>query len=77
MTASMHANLWTEPTQHVTISMPLLDSLLSPFNAAKRALWTEPRMPEQRKLTIQLARNTFYFSASVLVIRFLGDAIAI
>jgi hypothetical protein len=34
-------------------------------------------VPEQQRLTVQLARNSFYFTAAALVIRAFGDQLAI
>lgn len=46
------------------------------LDAVKRAMWTETS-PEQRRLTTQLARNTFYFGLAIFVIRKYGDRLAI
>jgi hypothetical protein len=54
----------------------LRSTIVAPFAAAKATLWTDA-VPEQRKLTVQLARNTTFFAASCVVIRFLGDALAV
>ena len=43
--------------------MTAIESLLSPLERAKAALWTDA-VPEQQRLTIQLARNSFYFTAA-------------
>ena len=51
-------------------------SLLSPILSVKAALWDEA-VPEQRHLTVQLARNSAYFTAAVLVLRFFGDQLAL
>lgn len=53
-----------------------ISSLLAPLAAAKAALWDEA-VNEQRHLTIQLARNSAYFTAAVLLIRFFGDQLAL
>ena len=53
-----------------------VESLLSPLRKVQAALWTEA-VPEQQRLTIQLARNTFYFSAAAILIRFFGEQLAI
>ena len=39
-------------------------------------LWTRA-VPEQQRLTIQLCRNSIYFTLSVLVIRLFGDQLAV
>lgn len=39
-------------------------------------MWTEA-VPEQQRLTIQLARNSFYFSLAAVLIRMFGDQVAI
>jgi hypothetical protein len=39
-------------------------------------MWSEAG-PEQRKLSIQLARNSVYFTAAVMFIRFFGDQLAV
>lgn len=38
--------------------------------------WTEAP-PEQQKLTVQLARNSFYFTAACILIRFFGDQVSL
>ena len=48
----------------------------APLAAVYNALWADAS-PEQRKLTTQLTRNTIYFTAAVLAIRFLGDQLAV
>ena len=64
--------------------MPALAEVLSTFRetalaklvAIQEELWT--RAPaEQQRLTVQLARNTFYFTLSCVVIRFFGDQLAV
>jgi len=40
------------------------------------ALWADAS-PDQRKLTTQLTRNSIYFAAAALAIRFLGDQLAV
>ena len=49
---------------------------MNPFKAIYTSMW-EDAQPEQRKLSTQLARNSVYFSAAVIVIRFLGDQLAV
>jgi len=39
-------------------------------------LWGEAT-PEQRRITVQLGRNSFYFTAAIYLIRNFGEAIAI
>lgn len=39
-------------------------------------LWTEAA-PEQRHLTTQLARNSFYFATAIIIIKQFGEQIAI
>ena len=34
-------------------------------------------VPEQQRLTVQLARNSFYFTLSCLLIRIFGDQLAV
>ena len=51
-------------------------SLPSPVRAVYAKLWGEAA-PEQKRLTIQLARNTFYFSAAIYLISKFGEQIAI
>ena len=53
-----------------------MESLLAPVSRVGAALWSEAS-PEQRKLTTQLTRNSVYFVAAVLAIRFLGDQLAV
>lgn len=40
------------------------------------SMW-EDAQPEQRKLTTQLVRNSFYFTAAAVVIRAFGDQLAV
>ena len=54
----------------------LLASVKRPLHRAKAALWTEAPA-EQQHLTIQLFRNSFYFSLSCLLIRLFGEQLAI
>ena len=54
----------------------VIETLLSPYRRAKAELWTEA-VPEQQHLSIQLARNSFYFTAALIVIRLFGDQLAI
>jgi hypothetical protein len=49
--------------------MAILEALTSAF-------WTEAPA-EQRRLTVQLARNSAYFAAAIYVIRHYGDRLAI
>jgi len=51
-------------------------SLPPPVRAIYAKLWGEAA-PEQRRLTIQLARNSFYFTAAIYIIRNFGEQIAI
>jgi len=52
----------------MAIPLPLL-ALYSKF-------WGDA-LPEQRKLTVQLIRNSFYFTAAVIVIKQFGEQLAI
>lgn len=47
----------------------MLEALTAPF-------WTEAR-PEQKRLTVQLIRNTTYFAAAIYLIRNFSDRLAI
>ena len=49
---------------------------MSLLSTIKAQLWTQA-VPEQRKLTIQLVRNSGYFVAAALVIRYLGDFVVV
>ena len=48
----------------------------APARVMTATLWTEAD-PNQQKLTVQLARNSFYFTLSSILIRFFGDYLAI
>ena len=50
--------------------------LLAPLQRAKEELWTEA-VPEQQRLSIQLARNSIYFTLSCLAISLFGDQLAV
>ena len=50
--------------------------LLNKYNRAVEELWTRA-VPEQQRLTIQLARNSVYFVLSCILIRFYGDQLAV
>ena len=39
-------------------------------------MWTDAA-PEQQRLTVQLARNSFYFTAACILIRFFGDQLSL
>ena len=54
----------------------LSEAALGLVSKATAALWTEA-VPEQQKLTIQLARNSLYFVTSYLLIRLFGDQLAV
>ena len=45
---------------------------LHKLTRATEELWTRA-VDEQKRLTIQLARNSFYFTISHMLIRFFGD----
>ena len=49
---------------------------LGTIDKATKALWTEA-VPEQQRLTIQLARNSFYFVTAIILIKQFGEQIAI
>lgn len=42
----------------------------------KEELWTKA-VPEQQRLTIQLVRNTIYFTLSTVLITVFGDQLAV
>ena len=54
----------------------LAAAVLMPLQRAKAELWTEA-VPEQQHLTIQLARNSFYFGLSCVMIGLFGEQLAI
>ena len=56
--------------------MAIVDTILSPLRTAQAALWTEA-VPEQQRLTIQLARNSLYFVTSFVLIRLFGEHVAV
>ena len=39
-------------------------------------MWTDAA-PEQQRLTVQLARNSFYFTAACILLRFFGDQLSL
>jgi hypothetical protein len=51
-------------------------ALPAPLHTLISKLWTDAPA-EQRKLTTQLARNSFYFAAAVFIIKQFGEQIAI
>ena len=54
----------------------LRESTLRTLTRVQEELWTRA-VPEQQRLTIQLCRNTLYFTLSTLLIRFFGDQVAV
>ena len=50
--------------------------LLALLSSVKAALWDEAPA-EQRKLTLQLARNSLYFSGAVFFIKQFGEQVAV
>ena len=62
--------LATPPQSHT--KQPMLTVLTS----IKSALWNDASA-DQRKLTLQLARNSLYFSVSVFLIKQFGEQVAI
>ncbi len=54
----------------------VLSNPMVPVRAVWARLWTDAQ-PEQRKLTTQLARNSFYFTAACILIRQFGEYINI
>ena len=54
----------------------LRSSTLAAFTRVQEELWTRA-VPEQQHLTIQLCRNSFYFTLSVFLIRLFGDQLAV
>ena len=51
-------------------------SMLSLLTSVKAALWDEAPA-EQRKLTLQLGRNSLYFATAVFFIKQLGEQVAV
>ena len=64
----LHATTRTAPAM-LAQSLAVLDTI-------KSKLWDDA-VPEQRKLTLQLARNTLYFTTAVFLIKQFGEQIAI
>jgi hypothetical protein len=56
--------------------LPLVQPLLGALQRVQAAMWTEAG-PDQQRLTIQLARNSFYFTLSCALIRLFGDQLAV
>ena len=52
------------------------DAMLSLLTSVKAALWDEAPA-EQRKLTLQLGRNSFYFATAVFFIKQFGEQVAV
>lgn len=50
--------------------------MLTVLTSIKSALWNDASA-DQRKLTLQLARNSLYFSVSVFLIKQFGEQVAI
>ena len=50
--------------------------MLSLLTSVKAALWDEAPA-EQRKLTLQLGRNSFYFATAVFFIKQFGEQVAV
>ena len=58
------------------IAASLGASISQKLTLAQEELWTRA-VPEQQRLTVQLARNSFYFTLSCLLIRIFGDQLAV
>jgi len=52
------------------------ESVVGMLRSVQAALWTEA-VPEQQRLTVQLVRNTVYFTASCLLISQYGDLVTV
>ena len=59
-----------EPDRHAH------ESMLSLLTSVKAALWDEAPA-EQRKLTMQLGRNSLYFATAVFFIKQFGEQVAV
>ena len=67
------------PPQHPPVFLvhsSMLQSLAALYTSVASKLWTDAPH-EQRKLTLQLARNSLYFTTAVFVIKQFGEQIAI
>lgn len=54
----------------------MLAQSLALIESIKSKLWDDA-VPEQRKLTLQLARNSLYFTTAVFLIKQFGEQVAI
>ena len=52
------------------------EALMRPLQRVQEQLWTRA-VAEQKRLTIQLCRNSLYFMLSGILIRFFGDQLAV
>ena len=50
--------------------------MLAALQTAKEVLWDEAS-PKQHKLTLQLLRNSLFFSVSVFLIKQFGETVAV
>jgi hypothetical protein len=53
-----------------------MQAVTAPFKSIYANMWSEAA-PEQRKLSVNLARNSLYFTVAVAFIRFFGDQLAV
>tara|TARA_B100000780_G_scaffold240872_1_gene183175 strand:+ start:24 stop:368 length:345 start_codon:yes stop_codon:yes gene_type:complete len=67
---SFYTPNFLEPDRHAH------ESMLSLLTSVKAALWDEAPA-EQRKLTMQLGRNSLYFATAVFFIKQFGEQVAV
>ena len=64
------------PRERVAMLTAVRSLVAGKYTMWKEELWTKA-VPEQQRLTIQLVRNTIYFTLSTVLITVFGDQLAV
>jgi len=59
------------------LAASLRSKTLATMTLMQEELWTACAIPEQQRFTIQLVRNSIYFTLSCVMIGFFGDQLAV
>ena len=67
---------WCIRGERVAMLTAVRSLVAGKYTMWKEELWTKA-VPEQQRLTIQLVRNTIYFTLSTVLITVFGDQLAV
>ena len=76
VTDATWSDVHSSPTCKMEALLQTRAYFLHKLTRAAEELWTRA-VDEQKRLTTQLARNSFYFTISYMLIRFFGDQLAL